>query len=123
MGANYIEKFKKNQDTLKVLSRCKVNIRRAILLNADKDLIEVICHCIFNLLNGNINLSESDKNRLSLYKLTLRKLVEKSSVGEKKKILIQNGGFLQFLIPAAITGISSIISSLISSRNNSNTQE
>ena len=43
----------------------------------------------------------------------LRKIVQKSTLKEKKKILVQHGGFLQYLIPAAITGISEIISSLI----------
>ena len=121
MVSHNLEKLKNNQDTLNVLSKCKVKIRKAILRNADKELIEVICHCIYNLLNGNIKLSDSEKSHLTAYKQTLRKLVERSSLENKKKILIQKGGFLQFLIPAAITGISSIISSLISS--NSNKQE
>ena len=123
MVSHNIEKLRNQQDTLKVLSRCKIKIRKAFLRNADKDLVEVICHCIYNLLNGNITLTESEKTNLSSYKVILRKLVEKSSLANKKKILVQKGGFLQFLIPAAITGISSIISSLISSNNNSVKQE
>jgi hypothetical protein len=33
---------------------------------------------------------------------------------EKKKLIIQKGGFLQILIPAIISGLASIISSVIS---------
>ena len=110
-----LEKLKQKKDVLKLLGECKSKIRKAILKNAEKDLIETICHCIYNLLKGNINLTQSEKQKLSKYKHVLRQLVQKSSVKEKKKILIQKGGFLEFLIPAAITGISSIISSVISS--------
>jgi hypothetical protein len=106
--------LKKNKDLLVALSSCKPKIRKAILQNADKDLIDAICQCVFNLLDGNINLSNTEKIKLSQYKRKLRKIIEKSNFKTKKKILIQKGGFLQFLIPAAITGISEIISSLIS---------
>jgi hypothetical protein len=46
--------------------------------------------------------------------------VKKSNLASKKKILVQNGGFLQFLIPAVITGISEIVSSLISKKSSDN---
>jgi len=42
--------------------------------------------------------------------------IEKSKLRNKKEILIQKGGFLQFLIPAVISGITSIISSYISNK-------
>ena len=44
---------------------------------------------------------------------TRTKLVQKSTLKQKKKILVQQGGFLEYLIPAAISGITSIISSFI----------
>ncbi len=105
----------KQKDMLVALSHCKLKIRKAILNNADKQLVDAICQCIFNMLSGNIELSPTQKTALLKYRHTMRKLVEKSSLKNKKKILVQNGGFLQFLIPAIITGISSIISSVISS--------
>ena len=105
--------LEKQVDLLSALSHCKIKIRKAILDNADKDLIDAICQCFFNLLRGNIKLSQLQKEKLSKYRHTLRRLVNKSSLKQKKKILIQNGGFLEFLIPAAISGISSIISSII----------
>ena len=114
-----VTKLQKQKDLLKVLGECKAKIRRAMLKNADKELIESICHCVYNLLKGNIILTTSEKQNLVKYKKVLREQVQKSSVNHKKRILIQKGGFLEFLIPAAITGISSIISSVI----NSSTQQ
>jgi hypothetical protein len=106
------------KDLLKTLSNCKRSIRLAIIKKADKALINTICECCFNLLEGNIDLTEEQHKNLLKYKNTLRKLVLKSNLKEKKKIISQQGGFLQFLIPAVVTGISTIISSLIDKKNN-----
>ena len=48
------ERVEKNVDFLKILSKCKSNMRKVILSNADKDLINTICECVHNCLNGNI---------------------------------------------------------------------
>lgn len=99
---------------LKILAEPKSRYRNAILLKADKKLIHVICEIIENTLAGNITISDSDKEKLKKFRNTLHVLIQKSSLKSKKRILIQKGGFLQFLIPAVITGLSSIISSVIS---------
>jgi hypothetical protein len=101
-----MNKIDKQKDLLLTLAHCKKKIRTAILQNADRQLIEAICECIYNLLKGNIELKETDKENLYKYRHILRKLVKRSNLKQKKKIIIQKGGFLQYLIPAAITGIS-----------------
>lgn len=98
-------------DYLKILAKSKNKLRRVILEKADQKLITAICECILNLLNGKIKIDSSSKEKLFKYRKTLRKLVNKSNLKEKKKILIQKGGFLEFLIPAAISTIGTIIES------------
>jgi hypothetical protein len=119
-----INNINKQQDLLKVLATSKKGIRNAILSNADKKLVIAILDSVFNLLNGSLNLSKPDLAKLAKYKHVFRRLIEKAPLAEKKKILVQHGGFLQFLVPAIVTGISSIVSSLISSNssNNSNNE-
>jgi len=119
-----INNINKQQDLLKVLATSKKGIRNAILSNADKKLVIAILDSVFNLLNGSLNLSKPDLAKLAKYKHVFRRLIEKAPLAEKKKILLQHGGFLQFLVPAIVTGISSIVSSLISSNssNNSNNE-
>ena len=116
MVKSALENIKNQQDMLRVLANCKSKLRKAILNNADKELVDAICQCVFNILQGNVKLNTKETHKLKSYRTALRKLVDKSSLKTKKKILVQKGGFLQFLIPAAITGISSIISSLISAK-------
>jgi hypothetical protein len=67
-------------------------------------------------------LDESELDNLKPYAKYCRKLLNKKiNIKEKKKILlkkgIQRGGFLQFIIPAVISGIATIISSLITKKS------
>jgi predicted ATP-binding protein involved in virulence len=111
------------KDLLNSLASAKKNMRKAIIQNADKKLICAVCESINNALAGNVSINSSDMDHLKKYKHTFRRLIKKSPLREKKKILIQNGGFLQFLIPAVVTGIASIVSSLISKHTSEPTVE
>jgi hypothetical protein len=107
-----MEKLKKNLPTLKILSCCSKKLRTKIIKSSKKDLIKAINECIINTLNGNVKLTEEEKSKLERHKYLLRKLLKQKFVGTKKKILIQNGGFLQVLLPSAISLISNILENL-----------
>ncbi len=109
-----MENIKNQKDILTALASCKLCMRKVIIEKADKKLIQVICECVLNMLSGNLDINTTDLNKLRKYKHIFRKLIQKSNLKTKKKILVQHGGFLQYLLPAVITGISSIVSSLIS---------
>jgi hypothetical protein len=109
------KRIENNLEILKTLSSCKKCLRTTIVQKGSKELVAAICECVDNLLNNNVPISDSDREKLHKYKGALRKLVKKSSLVKKKKILIQNGGFLQFLIPAAISALGGIISDAITS--------
>lgn len=98
---------------LKSICVCKRKLRNGIIQNGNKNFIKSICECCHNLLKGNIKLPKEDLEKIRKYKAAIRKILKKSSLKTKKKFLIQHGGFLQILIPAAVSAISSIISSFI----------
>ena len=78
---------------LKVLSHCNPKIMNTILKNCKNHLIHIICHCVNNVVKGNVpGLTQEKVNKLARHKTTLIKLTEKVSVKEKRKILIQKGG-------------------------------
>ena len=110
-----MKRIQKNLDYLKVLSCCPKKMCKTIISNGPKDLIDSICECVLNLLIGNIRLDQNHKERLYKYKNSLRKLLKKKNLKQKKKILVKNGGFLQILLPSIISGLASIVSSVISS--------
>jgi hypothetical protein len=89
-------------------------VRNHVIKNADPKLTTAICDVVFNVLHGRINISDKDRKKLLKYKKSMRFLCKKSTLEHKKKYLKQKGGFLQFLIPAVVSGIASIISSFVS---------
>ena len=112
-----MDHFSKNKELLKILgSKINNRYKKAIINSADKSLIRAICELSLNLLQGNIQLTKANFEKLKVFKKVLRKLVSKEkskSLALKKKIIIQNGGFLEYLIPAVIGGLSTIIGDLI----------
>ena len=116
-----MEHLSKNEELLRILgSKINKRYKKAIINSADKSLIRAICELSLNLLAGNIKLDKHTFEELKKYKHVLRRLVSKQktkALATKKKIIIQNGGFLQFLIPAIIGGISTIIGDLISKKS------
>ena len=77
--------------------------RNRIIDDGGLDLVRCICDCVFNVLNGNIELKYEEKKKLEKHKDCLRKLVNKKISDKKRKHLIQEGGFLGALIPTLVS--------------------
>lgn len=97
----------KQKPILQTLTNSDRKVQKIILDRADKKLVSAICILIFNILKGKLIIDNDDKIKLQKYKKQLRKLVSKSQLEDKKKIL-QSGGFLNTLLPLLLTGISAI---------------
>ena len=94
---------------LEELAKPKSHYKNVILKKAQPKLILAICDSIFNILEGKVPLNQEQKEKLQKYKKILRKLVQKSNIKYKKKILIQSGGFLSVVL----TSILSLLSTLV----------
>ena len=97
-------------------------MKEGIVKSCDTKTINKICEIVLNVLNKNIKLEDTELDNLKPYAKYCRKLLNKKiNIKEKKKILlkkgIQRGGFLQFIVPAVISGIATIISSFISKKS------
>lgn len=92
-------KLKKNIDYIKVLSKANKQQQKAILQAANKELIECLCECALNIVNGNVPLKNSDLQKLQKHKSRLRGLSDPSiKIKEKRILLQQKGGFLPILL-------------------------
>ena len=112
-----MEKFNKNLETLKLLCDCKKKIKHNIIRTGKRDLILAKNECVLNIINGNVELTKKDKEKLEKFKYSLRKLLRKKSIQYKKKFLLQEGGFLQVLLPNAISLIGSLLEYFVNKRN------
>lgn len=90
---------RRNACLLETLCHLNKNQRIAFLRNADDKFIRSICECVFNTLRGNVPLERSEIKRLEKYKTTLRRISGKrGNWREKRKLLVQRGGFLPYII-------------------------
>ena len=95
---------------LKVLAIKRLCPKLRKLLLQQKGLVTSCSECCLNILNGNITLTETEKNRLKKYKHLLRQLASKRiAVKKKQHLLIQKGsGFLPLLLIPALTVLSQL---------------
>ena len=88
----------------------KNKLKRAIIANADADLLCALAECAYNILKKKIPLTLLQRRRLSKYRTKLRELAQRRTpVARRRRILLQpqvgegqSGGFLSaFLAPLA----------------------
>lgn len=95
-----------NKHLLFTLKDAKPSVRKALLEKANPEIIKTICEISKNTLNGNSCLSAGGKKKIEKYKKQLRMLSSpKASFKSKKKLIIQNGGFLPALLGAVLSGV------------------
>lgn len=97
--------------TIKKIAKCRSLKRRIELLNEARDCIfHAISEISLNVLNGNISLTPYRRNKLKNHKNKIRKIALKTTpLAEKKKLIIQSGGFLPSLLIPSITLLADII--------------
>lgn len=97
----------KNTSILSALLHLNTKQQKQIIAAADKDTILSICECALNILQGNIELSESQKKKLYKYRQNLRKLSSKKGSVNKRKKIVQSGGgpFLVALLAPILGGL------------------
>lgn len=109
-----VTRLRRNFKFLKFLKKAKKAQRCSLLKTAHKDLILCICDCVVNTLRGNVRLTKKDKKSLKRHKSVLRALTERRrGIENKRKILIQKGGFLPLLLAPILTAAGGLIGNLL----------
>lgn len=106
--AGIMKNIYKHRNILEVLSKASPALRKAILQHADKSTICILAEIIVNLMQGHLNLSQSQKKKLKPYKRQFQRLVaichRRKHINKIKtrRVLLQSGGALPFLLPLLI---------------------
>ena len=104
-------RIKRNFDALKVLQNADGKLRKSIIENSKEDLIIALCEIIENTLRGTVKLNLAQKKKLKRHGKALRHVADRGvAIKEKKKILVQHGGFLSVILPSAIALVSALLS-------------
>ena len=76
---------------------------------ANRDLINAVCECATNVLDGRVPLSGGQKRRLVKHKTKLRELANKKVGLKKKRRILQTGRFLGALLAPALSFLGGLI--------------
>ena len=68
--------MKSNYHALHLLKTAEPRLRKAIVSNCKKDLVNNISECVLNVFNGNIKLTGCSKRKLRKHKATLFKVAD-----------------------------------------------
>ena len=105
-----MRRIKSNFHKLHTLKDAQPKLRKAIISNCDKDLVNCVSECALNLLHGNVKLSDCARKKLRKYRRQLRTVVDRRvPLAHKKKLIIQRGGFLVPLLTAVLPTLASLI--------------
>ena len=105
-----MRRVRSNYHTLHVLKAAPKKLRKAIIANCNRELVNSISECVLNVLNGNVKLSGCSTRNLRKYKALLRKVADRRvPLSDKKKLIVQRGGFLLPLLSAVLPAIASLI--------------
>jgi len=105
-----MKRVKTNYHTLQVLETADPKLRKSIISNCNKEFVNCISECFFNVLNGNIELPGSVTRKLLKHKAAFRKASDwRVPLSKKKKLIAQRGGFLLPLLSAVLATLASLI--------------
>ena len=108
-----MERVKRNLNGINDLVESFASKRRKIVRNANSDFTKAIADICYNIIKGNLVISEENKQQLKKNKKPIRKMADKKiPTFIKKKMMVQKGGILPGLIPA-ISIAASILGSLL----------
>ena len=91
-------RVRRHADTLAFLSKAKPSTCKAIIKAADKDLVNCLCECAHNILQGTVDLTKPQKTKLARHKQDLRSIAKKPTSLKRKQQILQKGGFLPALL-------------------------
>lgn len=102
----------KDRALLEALIHATPKERKALLKACDASRIHSICECAYNLLRGNIPLSEKERKQLSKHKSILRRIVKRGECwAKKRKYLVQQGGgvIIPLLLSTALQALTQLV--------------
>jgi hypothetical protein len=101
---------------LKIIAQIKdPNLRKKVLLNLGDDcLYKALNEIAINTVKNKVPLTLKLKKKLRPYKSKIQKLAcYTKDRRNKKRLIVQSGGFLPLLLPAVVTALGGILPEII----------
>jgi predicted metalloprotease len=103
-------RVKRHAGFIKKFYKCNAKNCKNLVKRASDEQIRTLCECALNVYKGNVPLKTKYLRRLREHKASLKRLgFTKANVGNKRKFLVQNGGFLPSLAAAVIPLLAGLL--------------
>ncbi len=103
-------KLQKTFEKVRILSLATPRVRKQLVQQGGREIVDCISECCVNILKGNVRLSPKQKSCLSKHKQKLREIAKKKVSLKQKKQIIQHGGFP---LGAILAPVASVLGSLL----------
>jgi hypothetical protein len=105
-----MKRIKSNYYTLHLLKTAQPKLRKAIISNCIRELLNRIMECVLNLLNGNLKVSNCARRMLQKHKGILRKVFDKRvSYSATNRLIKQRGRILLPLMSAVLPIVANLL--------------
>jgi len=112
MGASNVHA---HYNFIKQVKNCKSKNRKNYLSKASLAQIRSLCECVNNVYSGSVPVSPHIIEKLRPYSKSIKRLTYKRGKAEqKRKYLIQEGGFLPILLGAVLPILGQLVANAIS---------
>jgi hypothetical protein len=102
-------RVKRHAGFIKKFYKCNPKNCKKLVKGASDEQVRTLCESALNVYKGNVPLNTKYMRRLRQHKGSLKRLgFTKASAGNKRKFLVQNGGFLPALAAAVISLLASL---------------
>jgi hypothetical protein len=92
------ERMRKNAGTLLALRKAKAAIKRTVISEGKRDLIEALMDCARLIINGEIKPTRAQLQNLRRRSVDITRLLNAQTSVDAKKRVLQKGGFLSALL-------------------------
>jgi len=98
-----VKKILRNKDYLKSLIKTSPKNRKLLIKAATPDQLGSLIEATLNVANSNVPVSIKTRSKLRKYKGAIQKVAfSKGNKCKRKRILIQQGGFLPVLLSSVL---------------------
>lgn len=111
-----MEKWRRQHPYLDVIAKGTSKQRRHILTHANKQLLECLCECALNILEGPVRLNAKEKKALERHRRKLQILAYPNiPVKHKRAVLRQRGAgkFFQDIVLPVLKQLPSLLPAVI----------